>query len=177
MTVDDCEVVRYDAWSTAWGPIGAAVGAGGLIRLILPHGSREDILAELARLHVRAARHRGALADLRELTRAYFDGCEVDFRDVRCVLPPAKSFAGKVLRACREIVFGKTAGYSALAGQMGRPRAARAVASALGRNPIPLVVPCHRITYADGSLGGFSAAGGVELKRRMLALEGVHVGQ
>ena len=170
----DSGSVWYDAWSTAWGPVGAAAGCGGLVRLILPHGTMEDILAALAALHGRAVRDDGPFAGLRDLTRAYFDGCEVDFRDVPCVLPPAESFSGKVLRACRQVVSGRTVGYSTLAARAGRPRAARAAAAALGRNPVPLVVPCHRITYADGRLGGFSAPGGVELKRRMLALEGVH---
>ena len=116
------------------------------------------------------------LARLRDVTQAYFEGCRVDFRDIPCALPSAEHFDGKVLWACHELLYGQTIGYSVLAERVGNPRAARAVASALGRNPIPLVVPCHRVTYADGRLGGFSAEGGVDLKRRMLELEGVAAG-
>ena len=81
------------------------------------------------------------------------------------------TLTGKVLAACRKIPYGQTRSYGSLAQEIDAPDAARAVAAALGKNPIPLVVPCHRVTYSDGRPGGFSAAGGVALKLRMLALE------
>jgi methylated-DNA-[protein]-cysteine S-methyltransferase len=95
----------------------------------------------------------------------------VDFSDVACELPGERTFGGLVLLACRRIPYDQTSSYGELARKIRRPDAARAVAGALGKNPLPLVVPCHRVTYADGSLGGFSAPGGVDVKRRMLALE------
>ena len=171
--------VCYDVWATAWGPMGAAVGPEGVTRLVLPHGRPEqgDQVREILAGDCPGAVEDGSpLARLRDVTQAYFEGCRVDFRDIPCALPPANCFAGKVLWACHELVYGQTEGYSTLAERVGSPRAARAVASALGRNPIPLIVPCHRVTYVDGRLGGFSAAGGVDLKRRMLALEGVAAG-
>ena len=155
--------------------MGAAAASGGLTRLVLPHGQVEQMLARLARLYPQGRRDRDAFQRVRDLTVAYFDGRRVDFADIPCSLPPGDGFTGRVLRACREIPYGRTLCYSALAARVGNARAARAVASAMSRNPIPLIVPCHRVTYADGRLGGFSAEGGVELKRRMLALEGVQI--
>jgi len=172
MTATAPQPICYDAWPTAFGPVGAAMGPSGLVRFILPHGTREHVLGLLTGQFAEGVRDASALAHVRELTQAYFGGGKVDFRKVPCDLPPADSFTGKVLRACREIVYGQAVAYSTLAGRVGKPKAARAVAGALGRNPVPLIVPCHRITYADGSLGGFSAEGGLDLKRRMLALEG-----
>ena len=165
--------VCYDVWSTALGPMGAVADGGELIRLVLPHARPERMLAELARRHRSGRRDRDALGGLRDLARAYFDGETVDFGEIPCRLPPAERFAGLVLRACRAIPYGQTACYRALAVRVGNARAARAVASALSRNPIPLVVPCHRVIRADGRLGGFSAARGVEMKRQMLGLEGI----
>ncbi len=176
MAATESAHVCYDVWSTAWGAMGAAAGPDGVTRLVLPHGGPDQVREILERDCPGAVEDDGPLARLREVTRAYFEGCRVDFRDIPCALPSAEHFAGKVLWACHELLYGQTIGYAALAERVGNPRAARAVASALGRNPIPLVVPCHRVTYADGRLGGFSAAGGVDLKRRMLELEGLAVG-
>jgi O-6-methylguanine DNA methyltransferase len=76
-----------------------------------------------------------------------------------------------VYQAAREIPAGATATYGELARRVGTPRDARAVGRALGMNPFPIVVPCHRVIAAGGKLGGFSAPGGVATKRRMLAIE------
>jgi methylated-DNA-[protein]-cysteine S-methyltransferase len=81
-------------------------------------------------------------------------------------LPP---FQAKVLRATRQIAWGRTMTYAQLAAAVGRPRGARAVGQAMARNPLPLVIPCHRVTSREG-LGGYG--GGLEMKRRLLALEG-----
>jgi len=174
MTAKAPHSICYDVWATAFGPVGAAMGPRGLVRFILPHGTREHALGLLAGQYAEGVGDAAPLADLREMTQAYFEGEDVDFREVTCDLAPADSFTGKVLRACWDIPYGQTAGYATLAGRVGNPKASRAVAGALGRNPIPLIVPCHRILYADGSLGGFSAEAGLDLKRRMLALEGLY---
>jgi methylated-DNA-[protein]-cysteine S-methyltransferase len=171
MPQEEADSLFYGVWATAWGPMGAAGGAAGLRRVVLPHYMPDQLAELLAWEHPGAARDEKLFERLIQLTRDYFNGKAVDFGEVACDLPPAGSFAGMVLRACRTIPYGQTRSYSSLAEQIGRPDAARAVAAALGKNPIPLVVPCHRVTYADGRLGGFSAEGGVELKRRMLDLE------
>ena len=81
-------------------------------------------------------------------------------------LPP---FHRRVLQVARRIPCGRTATYSDLARRAGRPLAARAVGQAMARNPVPLVIPCHRVVASGGGLGGFS--GGLDLKRRLLAIE------
>ncbi|MBN1420338.1 MAG: methylated-DNA--[protein]-cysteine S-methyltransferase [Planctomycetes bacterium] len=83
----------------------------------------------------------------------------------------ASAFDRLVWRALLRIPFGKVAGYGEVARAIGRPGAARAVGGAVGRNPLPIVVPCHRVVRSDGSLGGFSA--GLAIKRRLLANEGL----
>ena len=163
--------LSYAVWPTAWGPMGGVASAGGLRRIVLPHYHSDDLAQLLAWEHPGCTRDEAPLQQLIQLTRDYFNAKPVDFGHLTCELPKPGTFGGKVLRACRSIPFGQTRSYGDLARQIDRADAARAVATALGKNPLPLVVPCHRVTYADGRSGGFSAPGGVELKQRMLALE------
>jgi len=164
----------FAVWSTAWGPVGAVAGAGGLRRLVLPHYQADQLADLLAWEHPAAVRDIKPFERIIELTRAYFNARAVEFDDVACELPGEGTFGGKVLRACRTLRYGQTTNYGELARLIARPEASRAVAGALGKNDIPLVIPCHRVTYAGGAPGGFSAPGGVEIKRRMLALEAGH---
>ena len=159
------------AWPTAWGPMGAAAGTEGILRIVLPHYSPADLEQVLRWEHPGAARDEKPFAALAELARDYFNGKKVDFASVVCAMPPASTLSGRVLAACRRIPYGQTRSYGSIAEELGAPDAARAVAAALGKNPIPLVVPCHRVVYADGRPGGFSSPGGVDLKLKMLALE------
>ena len=161
----------YSVWATAWGPMGAVMGECGMRRVVLPHYSFDDLLQLLAWEHPSATRNDQAFGELASFARDYFNGKPADFSIIPCDLPSPATLSGAVLRACRSIPYGRTRSYVALAESIGRPDAAQAVAAALGKNPVPLVAPCHRVTYADGRLGGFSAPGGVELKRRMLELE------
>ncbi len=150
--------------------MGAVVDEAGLTRVVLPHYTLHDLLDLLAWEHPSAIRDEGPFERLIALGRDYFNGLRVNFAEVRCA-PGAPGFSAKVYDACRRIPYGQTLSYSALAREIGRPEAARAVATAMSRNPVPLVVPCHRVTHADGRVGGFSAAGGEALKRRLLDLE------
>ena len=108
-------------------------------------------------------RFQRAVVDYFEGKRARFP-IEIDLSSV----PP---FYRSVLEACRRIPYGQTASYADLARAVGKPNAARAVGGAMARNPLPLVVPCHRVLRADGSIGGFSSAHGVDEKIRLLRLE------
>jgi len=161
----------YAAWTTAWGPIGAVVGESGLRRIILPHYTMQDLRELLAWEHPGAQYDEGPFEDFMKLSRAYFNAQEPDFSSLICEMPSESKFSGKVLRACREIPYGQTMSYSQISLAIKAEDSARAVAGALSRNPLPLVVPCHRVTYADGTPGGFSAPGGVNLKAKMLMLE------
>lgn len=106
-----------------------------------------------------------------ELFRDYFAGKCVDFSKIDVDVSQFADFTVRVLEAVRSVPYGETVSYKDLARMVGRPLAARAVGQALGCNPVPIVVPCHRVLSSDGSLGGFS--GGLDWKKRLLDLEGV----
>jgi len=171
MSAREGQGLSYAVWATAWGAMGAVAGPGGLLRIVLPHYQPKDLLELLAWEYPGAARDEKPFALLIEASRDYFNCRWRDFSAVVCDLPAESSFAGKVLRACRGIPYGQTRSYHVLAEMIGQTDAARAVAATLSKNRLPLVVPCHRVTYADGRLGGFSAPGGTELKARLLELE------
>ncbi len=103
--------------------------------------------------------------------QAYARGGKDDFRDVQIDLSQASSFKRKVLNLCRKIPFGATINYGKLASLAGSPKAARAVGSCMSGNRLPIVIPCHRVVPADGSIGAYSAYGGSRMKRRLLTLE------
>jgi O-6-methylguanine DNA methyltransferase len=115
------------------------------------------------------------LRTLQEQITAYFDGAHINFsQDIPLGLDRFSSFGISVLTACRAVEFGQTITYSRLARKSGRPAASRAVGSVLAKNPLPLIIPCHRVIRSDGKLGGFSAPGGVKLKKRLLLHEKTH---
>lgn len=161
----------WDVWPTAWGAMGAVASASGLRRIVLPHYQPKDLEQLLAWEHQGSIRDAKPFETFGQLSQAYFSARRVDFSAIACDMPAEGTLGGKVLRACRQIPYGSTRNYGYLAEQIGQPDAARAVAAALGKNSLPLVIPCHRVTYADGRLGGFSAPGGTALKQRMLDLE------
>jgi methylated-DNA-[protein]-cysteine S-methyltransferase len=163
----------YAVWPTAWGPIGAVAGEQGLRRIVLPHYTPEDLKGLLGWEHPSAVYDERPFEAFVEKSRAYFNAKPTDFSEILCDLPGESSFSGKVYRACREIPYGQTRSYAELAFMMGQADAARPVATAMSKNTLPLVVPCHRVIYANGELGGFSAEGGLDLKLRMLKLEKV----
>jgi methylated-DNA-[protein]-cysteine S-methyltransferase len=175
MTTKENSPTFYATWATAWGNIGAVASDKGLVRLVLPHYQPDELKQLLTWEHPGCQLSEAPFAALIGLTRDYFNAKPVDFSAIACDLPAG--FAGLVLTACRTIAYGQTVGYLALAKKIGREDAARAVGAALGKNPIPLVVPCHRITYSDGRTGAFSAPGGTALKQRMLDLEKRNSGQ
>ena len=107
----------------------------------------------------------------------YFAGEPVDFSAVRLDLGEQDPFFTRVYAAARRLAWGRTTTYGALARDLGAgPEAARDVGQAMARNPVPLLVPCHRVLAAGNRLGGFSAPGGSATKARMLELEGVALG-
>ena len=164
----------YRVFEVSWGWAAVARGRGGLCAFVLPETSRE-----IAEKKIRSCAgkdfepSKSALRDVVSLARRYFSGWRADFRDVRLDLSAGTAFQRKVWSLVRTIPYGEVRTYRWIALEMGRPDAARAIGGALAANPVPLIVPCHRIVNADGTLGGFSAGGGAALKRRMLELERV----
>ncbi len=102
---------------------------------------------------------------------ALLSGAVDDLCDVRVDLDGVPGFAAAVYAAARRVGPGETTSYGALAREIGEPGAARAVGRALGANPVPVIVPCHRVLAADGRPGGFSAPGGLATKDRLLSIE------
>jgi len=158
-------------WPTAWGLMGGVCGPAGLRRIMLPHYRPKDLRDVLAWEHPGAATDDDAFADVAALCRDYFNRKAPDFAPVACDLSTVGPFARRILAACRQIAHGERLTYAALAAAAGEPGKARPAAQALGKNPIPLIIPCHRVVAAGGKLGGFSAPGGVDQKARMLELE------
>jgi len=117
------------------------------------------------------------IAGIIRRVRMHLRGDVQDFLDIAVDLDGAAPFARQVYEAARKIPPGRTRSYGELAADMNRPTASRAVGQALGRNPIPLLIPCHRVLGHSGKPGGFSAHGGVETKARLLEIEGATIGR
>jgi methylated-DNA-[protein]-cysteine S-methyltransferase len=149
----------------------AAVRNGrGLLATMLPGPSAAELTRRVRARFAGAARDDRAFADLARDVRAYFAGRPARF-DQAVDLSDLPAFTRTVLTALRKVGFGRTTTYGELARRVGRPRAARAVGGAMARNPLPLVIPCHRVLAGNNGLGGFSADGGVSLKQTMLEIE------
>lgn len=158
------------AWRGGTGP-----GAGRITRIRLPEpdaaGARARLLADLP--EAKPGRPTGAVAEALRRIERHLRGELQDFTEAPLALEPLPPFHRRVYEAARTVAAGTTISYGALATLAGSPGASRAVGQAMARNPFPLVVPCHRVLAAGGRLGGFSATGGTDFKRVLLALEGV----
>jgi methylated-DNA-[protein]-cysteine S-methyltransferase len=119
-----------------------------------------------------------AIAAVVDEAKRYFAGERIDFSTIKLDLKSVDPFRRTIYDALRKVGFGETVTYGELAKRAGanEPQAAQDVGVAMARNPVPLIIPCHRVLAAGGKLGGFSAPGRTEAKQRMLALEGVYVG-
>jgi methylated-DNA-[protein]-cysteine S-methyltransferase len=116
-----------------------------------------------------------ACAEVRRIVKriqTYAEGRRDDFRDIPVALGDMTEFQRRVLCRCRRIPYGQTLTYGELAAKSGFPRAARAVGGVMAGNRVPLIIPCHRVVGSFGSLRGYSGAGGVATKQRLLELEG-----
>jgi methylated-DNA-[protein]-cysteine S-methyltransferase len=164
--------VRYKIFRTNWGYFGLAGTEAGLLRAHLPLGDPTMVKTFLLKDLPCPRDDETLFTELRQQIIAYFQGLPVDFKaDLPLVLNGLSPFAKLVLTACRRVTFGQTISYGGLARKIGRPAAARAVGRVMANNPLPLIVPCHRVIRGDSKIGGFSAPGGVRVKKRMLELE------
>ena len=161
--------VAYDFADSPVGRLLVAASGRGICRISFdPEPERE--LEALARgFGARVLRSPGPVDDLRRELDEYFGGSRREF-DLPVDLSPLPGFQRSVLEELVRVPYGHVDTYGGLARRIGSPRAARAVGGALNRNPVPIVVPCHRIVGASGSLVGY--AGGLERKQALLGLEG-----
>jgi methylated-DNA-[protein]-cysteine S-methyltransferase len=162
--------VSYASLDSPFGELTAAVTERGLVRLAFPEEDLDTVLERLAaRISPRIVEAPAPPDSVRRELEEYFAGRRRQFElplDWTLVGP----FARRVLRAAGEIPYGAVLSYTQVAAEAGSPRGSRAAGNALGSNPIPIVVPCHRVLRSGGALGGY--AGGLERKRWLLELEG-----
>jgi methylated-DNA-[protein]-cysteine S-methyltransferase len=188
------KTIKYVIFKTKWGYFGLAAGNNGLLRTCLPLAEPERVESQLLQNLPNPRYDKIIFKTAQNQIIAYFEGAVINFTDIPVVLDGYSSFLSLVLNACRDIGFGRTISYSGLAKKTGRPAAAspvknstkgrkpqkgkisngaRAVGGALAKNPMPLIIPCHRIICSDGKIGGFSAIGGKDLKAKLLKHEQV----
>jgi methylated-DNA-[protein]-cysteine S-methyltransferase len=162
--------LRYAVFETKMGWVGILASDTGLVRTTLPSSTPAEATAGLGPAAGKAANDvRRLLEPIRRLSD-YFDGQRVEFPD-KPVYERSTPFQQRVWEATRRIPYGETRTYGQIAREAGSPGAARAVGQALGENPLPILVPCHRVIGSDGGLTGFG--GGLEMKQRLLELEAI----
>lgn len=170
---------HYIVFETASGFCGIAWNSVGITRFQLPSGSAEATQRNLLR-RLPGAESRTPTPQVLEAIAAvkrYFEGEKLDFCHFQLDLEEQEEFFKQIYAAARRVCWGQTTTYGTLARELGfGSEAAREVGQAMAKNPVPLIIPCHRVLAAGGKVGGFSAPGGAAAKIHMLELEGVHLG-
>jgi methylated-DNA-[protein]-cysteine S-methyltransferase len=162
--------VSYTHLDSPLGTLLIAATGHGLVRVAFPEELDEQVLQELSsKISPRVLETPGGLDPIRRELDEYFTGTRRGF-DIALDWKLIGSFASKILRATAAIPYGGLSTYGEVAAKAGSPRGSRAAGNALGANPIPIVIPCHRVLRTGGNLGGY--AGGLDRKRHLLALEG-----
>jgi methylated-DNA-[protein]-cysteine S-methyltransferase len=175
-TIDDMSrrSLSYTLFDTAIGRCGVAWSDRGIVRIQLPEASDASAVRRLAMNdHLTLTHPSPEVAQAIAQICLHLEGRRQDFRDMPLDTSGIAGFHLRVYQAARKVSAGRTISYGELAMSIGAPGAARAVGQALGKNPLAIVVPCHRVLAANGKAGGFSAHGGLGTKRRILAAEGV----
>jgi methylated-DNA-[protein]-cysteine S-methyltransferase len=168
--------ISYHLFDTSLGPLGIAWSSLGLIRLQLPEIDRAQTLRRLKAKRSTSWDEASPTPMVRQVIREierHFSGERSEFSGIPLDLTEVTAFDRKIYEASRSITWGRTASYGELAELAGCPGEARDVGQALGRNPIAIIIPCHRILAKGNRIGGFSAHGGALTKARLLTMEGV----
>jgi methylated-DNA-[protein]-cysteine S-methyltransferase len=162
---------RAIIFKSRWGWIGVSETANGIDAVVLPKASRQAVLSELrlTAAELLEGRMSSRLRNAQTQLIDYLAGARRSF-DLPLDLARGTSFQRKVWRTLRRVSYGRLRSYRWVAVRVGGRQYARAVGNAVGANPMPIVIPCHRIVAQDASIGGFS--GGVATKRKLLTLEG-----
>jgi methylated-DNA-[protein]-cysteine S-methyltransferase len=163
--------VAYTTTDSPFGTLLLAKTPKGLVRVGLPNQDADELLVDLAtRVSPRVLEAPAQLDETRRELDLYFEGKLTEF-DLPLDWQLSKDFRRKVLRAIAGIPYGQTRSYTQMATSAGNVRAVRAAGTACGTNPIPVVVPCHRVLRSGGALGGYG--GGLPMKEALLRLEGI----
>ncbi len=163
---------HYTVFKTDSGWVAMLVSPAGIVRLTPAYSSEKGALEilQLKQEDTRASCERFGASVNR--IQDYYSGKPVAFPD-KLDLSGGTEFQQKVWNSCRTIPYGETRSYGWIAQHIGRPEASRAVGNALGKNPVTVIIPCHRVIASDGGIGGFT--GGLPAKRRLMKLEGIRV--
>jgi methylated-DNA-[protein]-cysteine S-methyltransferase len=162
--------IAYTTTDSPFGPLLLATTQRGLVRIGMPNQDFDELLEELAgRVSPRVLELPSQLDEVRRQLDRYFESDLRDF-DLPLDWQLTAGFRRRVLRATNRIPYGQTRSYMQMAKSAGNERAVRAAGTALGSNPIPIVVPCHRVLRTGGGLGGYG--GGLGMKQSLLTLEG-----
>ena len=168
---------HYLLFETVFGTCGMLWQDHGVVRTPLPEPSQERLLAALLADAEGVAAHQPPswISSAVGAIQRHLEGAGQDLSEVPVDLHDGSPFALKVYGELRRVRSGCTVTYGDLAAAVGAPGAARAVGRVLGKNPVPLIIPCHRVLASGGKLRGFSASGGIATQARLLEIEGVTV--
>lgn len=170
-------MASYCLFETEFGLCGVAWSDRGLTRLQLPERDCEATERRLRRTSsdTEPASPPPSVQHAIDSLRVYFGGSAIDFGGVALDLSDVNAFHRSIYEALRTVDWGETVSYGALGERAGFPDAARAVGQAMASNPVPIIIPCHRVLASGHKVGGFSAYGGAATKRRLLEMEGVRL--
>ena len=164
-------MLKYDIFETAYGWVGVVASENGIKRITLPELTAADTESELRQVIRGGQRDSSRFEELRASLDRYFSGEPEDLTRIAIDLDDPEFFT-RARAACRAIPAGETRTYAWLAEAAGSPNAIRAAGQSMARNPVPLLVPCHRVVGSNGRLPGFGGGIGLPLKARLLQLEG-----
>lgn len=166
--------VAYEIHETPFGPLVVAATGAGLVRVALSVENEDLVLEDLAqRISARILKsNRPQITKARTQLDQYFDGKRKKFR-LKLDWQLSHGFRREVLTATNQIPYGQTSSYTEVAVEAGSPKAVRAAGSALATNPLPIVVPCHRVMKSDGQVGSY--LGGSSMKKELLEMEKARV--
>jgi methylated-DNA-[protein]-cysteine S-methyltransferase len=167
----------FAAYCTSIGWGGVVASDAGLMEIILPFGkrTRAELMEEIHSRLPFAVESGGSADKAALLLSAYFNGERVTF-DLQLDMTRFTPFQQKVYASVIDIPYGVIRSYGEVAISIGRPAAARSVGAAMAANPLPVIIPCHRVVGTSGSLCGYSAAGGIDSKKWLLRMEGENSG-
>ena len=167
--------LRHTIFQTRWGYFGLQGTVQGIIRTCLPLETADAVLTRLISPQT-SQRDNAYMKALQGQVIDYFKGKATRFSpNLTFIFTDLTPFQQDILHACRGVSYGEKVSYVEVAGRAGHARAARAAGTALSKNPIPLIIPCHRIITSSGEIGRFSSPGGTDTKRKLLVLEAANI--
>ncbi len=165
------KLIIYTIFKTKTGYFTLAGTSNALCRTLLPMPNAENAQKQIRNIYQTPQYNPNYFKPLQEKIKAYYNRTYTDFTKYPRIEICGSEFTQRVLTTCRKITYGRTITYQQLAKLANSPKAARPAGTVMANNPLPLIIPCHRVIKTDGSIGNFSAGQGIPTKKNMLALE------